>query len=251
MPRLYNLTLSFQFPRNCHTRVVAAGIFTIACTLFQFPAPGWAEDAVVVPAPALMEPQQAAMGDERAVLAGGCFWGVQAVFQHVKGVKNVLSGYAGGNADTAQYETVSTGETGHAESVAITFDPNTINYATILQVYFSVAHNPTELNYQGPDSGTQYRSAIFPENESQKHVAETYIKQLGKGGVFAAPIVTSIEPAKKFYPAEEFHQDYATLHPDNPYIAINDLPKVENLSRLFPDLYSPAPKLVKDASNHG
>jgi peptide-methionine (S)-S-oxide reductase len=250
MPRLSNLTLSFQFPRTCHTRVVTAGIVAIACTLFQLSTPSWAEDAVVLPAPAFMEPQQAAMGDERAVLAGGCFWGVQAVFQHVKGVKNVVSGYAGGSAGTAQYETVSTGETGHAESVEITFDPKTINFATILQVYFSVAHNPTELNYQGPDSGTQYRSAIFPENESQKQVAETYIKQLGKGGVFAAPIVTSIEPAKTFYPAEEFHQDYATLHPDNPYIAINDLPKVENLGRLFPELYSPAPKLVKDASNH-
>ena len=251
MLRQCNLTVSLKSRRACQMRAIAACIFAIACAAYPFPTSSWAEDAIVVPAPAFLEPQLATVGDERAVLAGGCFWGVQAVFQHVKGVKNVVSGYAGGNADTAQYETVSTGETGHAESVEITFDPNAINYATILQVYFSVAHNPTELNYQGPDSGTQYRSAIFPQSASQKQVAETYILQLGKGGVFAAPIVTSIEPAKTFYPAEEFHQDYATLHPDNPYIAINDLPKVENLSRLFPDLYSPAPKLVKDASNHG
>ena len=245
MPKMYNLTMSIQSRRACLMGVAAAGILAIACVLFQLPTPSWAEDAVIVPVPALTETQHAAMGDERAVLAGGCFWGVQAVFQHVKGVKNVISGYAGGKADTALYETVSTGSTGHAESVEITFDPQVINYATILQVYFSVAHNPTELNYQGPDSGTQYRSAVFPATDTQKQVAEAYIKQLGNGGVFPNPIVTSIEMAKTFYPAEDYHQDYATLHPDNPYIAINDLPKVENLSRLFPSLYNPKAKLVK------
>ena len=204
-----------------------------------------------IPAPTLMEQQSADQATEKAVLAGGCFWGVQAVFQHVKGVKNVVSGYAGGKADTAQYELVSSGTTGHAESVEITFDPKAINYATILQIYFAVAHNPTELNFQGPDSGTQYRSAIFPESDAQKLVAKTYIDQLGKSGTFDHPIVTSIEEAKTFYPAEAYHQDYATLHPDSGYIMQNDLPKVENLSHKFPKLYSPQPQLVNANNNAG
>jgi peptide-methionine (S)-S-oxide reductase len=211
------------------------------------PSQGWAEAAVIIPPPTFLEPPQADISSETAILAGGCFWGVQAVFQHVKGVKNVVSGYAGGISTMAKYKTVSTGKTGHAESVEITFDPKIINYGTILQVYFSVAHNPTELNYQGPDSGTQYRSAIFPTSNAQKLVAQAYIKQLGKGGVFPHPIVTRIETAKTFYPAEDYHQDYATIHPDNPYIAINDLPKIKNLSRLYPALYSRKPKLVRKA----
>ena len=207
--------------------------------------------SIEVPAPTMMEQQSADQATEKAVLAGGCFWGVQAVFQHVKGVKNVVSGYAGGKADTAQYETVSSGSTGHAESVEITFDPKVINYGTILQIYFAVAHNPTELNFQGPDSGTQYRSAVFPESAAQKLVAKAYIDQLGKSGTFDHPIVTSIEESKTFYPAEAYHQDYATLHPDDGYIMQNDLPKVENLSHLFPQLYSPQPQLVNGNKNAG
>jgi peptide-methionine (S)-S-oxide reductase len=203
-----------------------------------------AENAVVVPPAAMTEPVTGA-GMEKAVLAGGCFWGVQGVFQHVKGVQNAVSGYAGGKADTADYETVSGGQSGHAESVEITFDPQVINYATLLQIYFSVVHNPTELNFQGPDTGTQYRSAIFPESDAQALVAKAYIDQLNKAAVFKAPIVTTIEPAQKFYAAEGYHQDYLTLHPNQPYIAFNDIPKVEDLSKVFPSLYSAKPKLVK------
>ncbi len=199
-----------------------------------------AEPAVALPAPLLAD----AAGSEKAVLAGGCFWGVQAVFQHVKGVKQAMSGYAGGKKGTATYDQVSGGATGHAESVEVTFDPAIISYGTILQIYFSVAHNPTELDRQGPDSGTQYRSEIFTENDAQKTVAEAYVAQLGKAKVFAAPIVTQVEPLAGFYPAEAHHQNYATLNPDSPYIAFNDAPKVGNLSRLFPELYRPKPKLV-------
>jgi len=203
-----------------------------------------AESATVVPAPVLDEPASAA-GSETAVLAGGCFWGVQAVFQHTKGVQQVVSGYAGGSKDTAQYETVGTGRTGHAESVQITFDPHQISYGRILQIYFSVAHDPTQLNRQGPDSGTQYRSAIFAMDEPQRRVAQGYVAQLDRAGVFRRPIVTRIDPFTGFYAAEGYHQDYATLHPDSPYIAFNDLPKVENLKRLFPDLYRDSPVLVR------
>ena len=203
-----------------------------------------AEGAVTVPPAVMMEPVTGA-GMEKAVLAGGCFWGVQGVFQHVKGVQNAVSGYAGGLADTANYDTVSGGESGHAESVEITFDPQVVNYATLLQIYFSVMHDPTELNFQGPDTGTQYRSAIFPESDAQAQVAKAYIDQLNKAAVFKAPIVTSIEPSKTFYPAEEYHQDYLTLHPNQPYIAFNDIPKVKDLSHYFPALYSEKPKLVK------
>lgn len=230
---------------------IGATLLTMTTTSIMIPSHGWAEAAVVVPPATLLEPQQAEKSVERAVLAGGCFWGVQAVFQHVKGVKNVVSGYAGGVAHTAQYKIVSTGQTGHAESVEITFDPQVINYGTVLQVYFSVAHNPTELNRQGPDEGTQYRSAIFPINDTQKQVAEAYIKQLGIGRTFKKPIVTTIEKTTAFYPAEAYHQDYATLHPSNPYIAINDLPKIHNLNRLFPNLYRPKARLVKDAGSPG
>ncbi len=171
------------------------------------------------------------------VLAGGCFWGVQAVFQHTKGVKQAISGYAGGNADTAHYEMIGSGTTGHAESVQITYDPSQITLGKILKVYFTVAHNPTELNYSGPDHGTQYRSAIFYANPEQKKLAESYIEELNKAKVFSGTIVTTLEPLKAFYPAEDYHQDYAKLHPKNPYIVRHDLPKIANLEKAFPDLY--------------
>ena len=206
------------------------------------------EAAVQIAAPAIDEPVTGAH-QETAVLAGGCFWGVQGVFQHVNGVTKVVSGYSGGQADTAQYETVSSGRTGHAESVQITYDPTKITYGRLLQIYFSVAHDPTELDHQGPDSGTQYRSAIFPANDMQKRVAQSYIAQLDKAHAFPAPIVTRTDPLKGFYPAEGYHQNYLTLHPDSPYIAVNDLPKVENLKRLYPNLYRDQPVLVKVASS--
>lgn len=176
-------------------------------------------------------------GEQMAVVAGGCFWGVQAVFQHVKGVKGAISGYAGGSASTAQYETVSTGNTGHAESVAIRFDPAQISYGQLLKIFFSVAHDPTEKNHQGPDYGSQYRSVIFYANDEQKHIAESYIQQLEDAKVFRHRIVTEVTPLKGFYTAEAYHQNYATLHPDEPYIAINDLPKVDHLRKEFPELY--------------
>jgi peptide-methionine (S)-S-oxide reductase len=204
-----------------------------------------AESATVIPAPARDEP--AAGNTETAVLAGGCFWGVQAVFQHLKGVRQVLSGYAGGSKDTAEYETVSTGRTGHAESVQITFDPREVSYGRILQIYFSVAHDPTQLNRQGPDTGTQYRSAIFAMNESQRRIAQEYVAQLDRAGVFHHPIVTQIDPFTGFYPAEAYHQDFASLHPDHPYIAFNDLPKIENLKHLYPNWYQANPVLVGSA----
>ena len=211
------------------------------------PCAAQAEPAVVIPPPAAQE--QAAPGLETAVLAGGCFWGVQAVFQHVKGVTNAVSGYAGGAKNTAEYETVSTGTTGHAESVRVTFDPKQISYGKILQVYFSVAHNPTELNYQGPDHGTQYRSEIFPQDEAQHRVARDYIAQLDAAHVFKRPIVTKTDTIKAaFFPAEGYHQDYATLHPYQPYIAFNDAPKVANLKKLFPDLWREKPVLVAEAA---
>ena len=230
---------------------ISAGAVLSAAVSAELMPRTFADTSVVVPPPVLTEPVNSGVPSERAILAGGCFWGVQAVFQHLKGVNNVISGYAGGNGNTAQYETVGGGQTGHAESVEIEFDPRLINYGTILQVYFAVAHDPTELDHQGPDWGTQYRSAIFPANNAQMQVAKAYIRQLDKAGTFAGPIVTRIESGKAFYPAEAYHQDYATLHPDQPYIAFNDLPKISNLSRLFPDLYRPKARLVADiaASN--
>lgn len=181
----------------------------------------------------------AASGDHKAVtvVAGGCFWGVDAVFKHVKGVTQVVSGYAGGDKSTAHYETVETGRTGHAESVQITYDPSQVSYGKLLQVFFSVAHDPTELNRQGPDEGTQYRSAIFYSSPDQKRVAEAYIEQLDEAHVFTHRIVTQVIPLTGFYPAEEYHQNYLARNPDNPYIIYNDLPKLDRLKRQFPDLY--------------
>ena len=212
-----------------------------AFALWQGPAVS-AEEAVKIPPPALDE--KAAPGSETAVFAGGCFWGVQGVFQHVKGVRQAISGYAGGAKKDAEYETVGTGSTGHAESVEITYDPAQVTYGQLLQVYFSVAHNPTELNYQGPDHGTQYRSTVFAANEEQKRIAESYIAQLDKAKLFDGPIVTTIEAGKAFYPAEDYHQDFLTRNPTYPYIVYNDLPKIENLKALFPALYSDKPVLV-------
>ena len=212
---------------------------------------GAGEVATMVPAPAVDEPLQQSAASETAVLAGGCFWGVQGVFQHVKGVSQAVSGYSGGTKASADYETVSSGRTGHAESVEVTFDPSVITYGTILRIYFSAAHNPTELNRQGPDVGTQYRSAIFAKGEMQRHVAEAYIAQLDKAGIFPKPVVTQVSDLTAFYPAEPYHQNYATIHPDNPYIAVNDLPKIDSVKRLFPDVYRSAPVLVSAARPQG
>jgi peptide-methionine (S)-S-oxide reductase len=207
-----------------------------------------AEPAVVIPTPALDAAASADGGLQTIVLAGGCFWGVQGVFEHTKGVIHAVSGYSGGSKETAHYEMVGTERTGHAESVQITYDPKQISYGKILQIYFSVAHNPTELNYQGPDSGPSYRSAIFYANDGQKRIAEAYIAQLDKAHVFRANIVTKLEALTGFYPAENYHQDFLVLHPDYPYIVFNDLPKVENLKRLFPDYYRDTPVTVMAAS---
>lgn len=200
--------------------------------------------AIAASAPALPNPavdSQTTVGakSQTAVFAGGCFWGVQAVFEHVKGVKSVKAGYAGGAANTAEYETVSSGTTGHAESVSVTYDPAVVTYGTLLKVFFSVAHDPTTLNRQGPDSGTQYRSVIFYANPDQKRIAESYIAQLNGAKAFSRPIVTQLTQLNGFYQAEDYHQDYAVNNPHNPYIAINDAPKVEALKGSMPELYIP------------
>ena len=193
---------------------------------------------VVVPNPAVDSPIAKSKGEQTVVVAGGCFWGIQAVFQHVKGVVDATSGYSGGAANTAEYEMVSTGDTGHAESVKITYDPSQITYGQLLRVFLSVAHDPTQLNRQGPDSGTQYRSVIFYNSDEQKRIAEAYIGQLDKASVFPRPIVTQVVPLSAFYPAEAYHQDYAANHPTNPYIVYNDAPKVTHLHQQFPELYT-------------
>jgi peptide-methionine (S)-S-oxide reductase len=211
-------------------------------------SPTAAESARAIPPPALDEPANPQATSEVAILAGGCFWGVQGVFQHVDGVTSAVSGYAGGRANTAHYEMVGSGTTGHAESVRVTFDPRRISYGHILQIYFSVAHDPTEFNRQGPDAGTQYRSAIFPTNPEQTRIAEAYIAQLDQAHVFNAPIVTKIEPGRDFYPAEDYHQDFLASNPNYLYIMVYDLPKIDNLKRLFPDLYRATPVLVAAAA---
>jgi peptide-methionine (S)-S-oxide reductase len=197
-----------------------------------------AEEAVKIPAPAFDQP--VAKGPlQTAVIAGGCFWGVQGVYQHLKGVKSVLSGYAGGARESADYDSVSDGDSGHAESVQIVYDPAQVTYGQILQVFFSVAHDPTQLNRQGPDTGTQYRSAIFYANETQKKIASAYIAQLDGAGVYPRRIVTRVDPLRGFYAAEGYHQDYLLNHPTDPYIVFNDLPKVRNFQRMLPALYNP------------
>jgi len=210
---------------------------------------GGAAPAANIPGPAVDEPVGTQGARETAVLAGGCFWGVQGVFEHVKGVNRAVSGYAGGSETTAHYDLVSTGTTGHAESVEITYDPSQITYGQLLRIYFSVVHDPTQLDRQGPDVGTQYRSAVFPQNDTQKRVAQSYVAQLNDAKVFGAPIVTRIENAPEFVPAEAHHQDFLNSNPSYPYIAVNDMPKLDNLMRQFPDLYREQPVLVGVGSN--
>jgi len=218
-----------------------------AAVLALLGLPAFAEGSRLTPPATLDEPLAKAPGHEAIVLAGGCFWGVQGVFQHVKGVTDAVSGYDGGAKSTAEYETVSTGTTGHAESVRVTYDPSKITLGQILRVYFSIAHDPTELNRQGPDSGTQYRSAIFPQTPEQASIAKAYIAEIEKAHVYRAPLATKIEPGRTFYPAEGYHQNYLTLHPDQPYIAYNDIPKVEALKATLPALYRDQPVLVAKA----
>jgi peptide-methionine (S)-S-oxide reductase len=208
------------------------------------------DDLPALPAPAVDEPAGASTS-EVAVLAGGCFWGVQGVFEHVVGVSQAVSGYAGGSQDTAEYETVSGGSTGHAESVQITFDPRQITYGRLLQIYFSVAHDPTELDRQGPDVGSQYRSAVFPTSDAQARVAQAYIDQLQQAAVFHAPIVTRVERNQTFYPAESYHQDFLVKNPNHVYIVVNDLPKIENLKRTRPDVFREDPVLVAGSVSPG
>ena len=206
-----------------------------------------AEATANLPPPSLDNPKQTGPL-HTAVLSGGCFWGVQGVFEHVKGVRKVVSGYAGGDRSTARYQDVGTGTTGHAESVQITFDPAQVSYGELLRVFFSVAHDPTQANGQGPDIGSQYRSMISYSDDTQKNIASAYIAQLGKTGVFSRPIATKVDHLKGFYPAEEYHQDFLALNPSNPYIVFNDLPKIANLKRLLPDYYSDRPVLLAQAN---
>jgi peptide-methionine (S)-S-oxide reductase len=212
--------------------VVAIFVASVACN-----AATAADEAVVIPDPTLDAPLAGAKGERTAVLAGGCFWGIEAVFEHVKGVTGVVSGYSGGAAGAASYDAVSGGQTGHAEAVRITYDPSQITYGRLLKIFFSVAHDPTQLNRQGPDTGTQYRSAIFYADAEQKRIAESYIVQLNGAKVFRRRIVTQVAALNSFHQAEAYHQDYAAHHPDQPYIVFNDLPKVDNLRKHFPDLY--------------
>jgi peptide-methionine (S)-S-oxide reductase len=225
----------------------AAAIGALVIAAFVAMPSRAAEDAVKIPPPAA--DAQGSDGIQTAVLSGGCFWGVQGVFQHTAGVTSAVSGYAGGSQMTATYDQVSGGSTGHAESVQVKYDPKRISYGKILQIFFSVVHDPTQLNRQGPDSGTQYRSAIFTTSDEQKKVAEAYIAQLNAAKVYPRPIVTKVGPLQGFFAAEAYHQDYLTLHPNQPYIAYNDLPKVENLKKLFADNYVEKPTLVRAVTN--
>ncbi|WP_430250799.1 peptide-methionine (S)-S-oxide reductase MsrA [Neorhizobium sp. DAR64860/K0K1] len=226
---------------------LAAAMLTAVVMAFPASALRAQEAAVAIPAPTIDE---AAKGNvEKAIFAGGCFWGVQGVFQHVKGVSNAVSGYSGGDQKTATYETVSSGRSGHAEAVEITFDPKQVSYGKLLQIFFSVAHNPTQLNYQGPDRGPQYRSAIFTTSDEQKKVAEAYIAQLDATKLYPAAIVTKISRLSAFYPAEKYHQDFLTLNPSYPYIVYNDMPKIDNLKAIFPTAFRADPVLVSKAKS--
>ena len=235
--------MTFQFFKQT-TRLSAAPLLMfLASGIILLSSAARAEEGITIPAPAEdVVPGHEAT--ETAVLAGGCFWGVQGVFQHVEGVKNAVSGYSGGEKKTAVYETVGSGRTGHAESVQVTFDPKVVSYGEILRIYFSVAHDPTEKNRQGPDVGTQYRSAIFPRDASQQKVAQQYIAQLDAANVFSRPLATTVEPGKTFYRAEDYHQDFLVHNPTYGYIVYNDLPKIENLKRLFADRYANEPALT-------
>jgi len=235
-------------PRR-HFTGLLLGTVAVAALAWQgssFALGGGAEEGVRIPAPTQdVSPVAAAGKLQKAVFAGGCFWGVQGVFQHVKGVSQAVSGYAGGTAATASYPTVSSGRTGHAEAVEVSYDPAVVSYGALLQVFFSVAHNPTQLNRQGPDSGTQYRSALFPADEAQRKVAEAYIEQLQAAKVYPASIVTKLEPAGPFYAAEAYHQDFLTEHPNHGYIVAHDLPKLAELQKIFPSRFRAEPVLVK------
>jgi len=226
--------------------VLLALLLLVAVALRNYPAV--AEAPRVVPLPAIDVPP-ADTTSAVVVFAGGCFWGVQGVYQHVKGVTNAVSGYAGGERNTAEYEIVSTGRTGHAESVRVTYDPRQISYGRLLQIFFSVVHDPTEVNRQGPDTGTQYRSAIFPVSVEQTRVAHAYIAQLDQAHIFKRPIATKIEMDRTFYPAEAYHQDFLVHNPTYPYIVYNDLPKIADLRRLLPEVYRPTPVLVSSAQS--
>jgi peptide-methionine (S)-S-oxide reductase len=235
--------------QRCRLRMVRTGFTLLPAILgivavFRLTSPVAAELATPINPPLTDVPNSTPGDIQKAVFAGGCFWGVQAVFQHTKGVSSAVSGYAGGTPMAPSYEQVSSGNTGHAESVEVTFDPTQISYGHLLQIYFSVAHDPTQLNGQGPDDGTQYRSEIFATNDAQQRVAETYIAELDKAHAFAHTIVTKVERLKAFYRAEPYHQDYATLHPSSTYIVVYDLPKVANLKKLYPELYRDQPALV-------
>ena len=236
-------TPSTSLPGSLRRAAGWLGAALLAATALHFGNSLAAESAVRIPAPAT-DATQSATGLQTAVFAGGCFWGVQGVFQRVDGVVQAVSGYAGGSKETAHYEIVGSGMTGHAESVKITYDPKKVSYGTLLQIYFSVAHDPTQLNRQGPDRGTQYRSAIFYADAAQKQTAERYIAQLDAAKAYPAPIVTQLTPLTAFYPAEDYHQDYLTLHPESGYIAHFDLPKIAELKALFPKQYRAEPALV-------
>lgn len=243
---LKSLTTSFPWAKvSLHPFPALA--LVLAAALYFAPTSRATESAVLVPAPTtdLAIPKVTAL--RTAVFAGGCFWGVQGVFQHVAGVKAAVSGYVGGNADTATYEQVGSGKTGHAEAVRVVYDPKTISYGRLLQIYFSVAHDPTELNKQGPDSGTQYRSTIFPADAEQTRVARSYIDQLNSAKTFGKPLATTVEPLNAFYAAEAYHQDFLIRNPRHPYIVVHDLPKIDNLKRLFPGVYQATPVLVGSA----
>jgi peptide-methionine (S)-S-oxide reductase len=232
------MTLSHSL-RSLFAAAALAGVLSLT--------PAMAEVAVKVPAPTV--DNQSGEGLQTVVLAGGCFWGIQAVYQHTDGVTKAVSGYSGGTKDTATYDVVSSGRTGHAESVEVTYDPKKVSYGKILQIFFSVAHDPTQLNRQGPDTGPQYRSEIFYSTPEQKKITEAYVAQLNGAKVYKRPIVTKLSSLSAFYPAEDYHQDYAYLHPMQPYIYINDRPKVENLKRLFSDVYRDKPVLIRAATN--
>jgi len=235
-----------QASTSLRAAALAALLALLGCAQAQ-------EEAVKIPAPAFDEQPSDAVATAVAVFAGGCFWGVQGVYQHVDGVLKAVSGYAGGSQENAKYEIVGSGETGHAETVQITYDPAKITYGKLLQIYFSVAHDPTQLNMQGPDYGTQYRSTIFPVDAKQREIAQMYIAQLDAAHVYREKIVTTLEDGRTFYPAEGYHQDFLVRNPTYPYIVINDIPKVRNLAQIFPDVYRPEPVLVvpRAAARHG
>lgn len=236
--------MSKHFDFGRFVRVAALAVLVPVAGLGLWSMTANAEGILPVNAPAPTMEAPAPDGIETAVFAGGCFWGVQGVFQHVDGVLAAVSGYAGGDAAAAHYREVGTGRTGHAEAVQVTYDPSKLSYGRLMQIFFSVAHDPTQLDRQGPDVGPQYRSAIFPVDAAQARAASAYIAQLGQAKAFDAAIATKIEPGRAFYPAEAYHQDFLTLNPTHPYIVVNDLPKIEALRRFFPELYRPEPVLV-------